>query len=402
MGFKQSLALLASLSAGFIAPQALVAQEFEADAFSPEVPPAVSETRVADAQNADTLNPDPPSPGNTVDATTDTSVASLGSLSDEQALEDSRQFIENWLNATLEERNATPAVDGGIDGSVGSPANAVPTEEFGIDELEDGSASRVGTTEDSSQLGLLLGRNDGPASLYAHELRGQEAATVYLKGLPLLTFTTSSGSSETPTDMATRFTDRINQLAAGDPDSYEIGLTSGDRFAVTVDSDVVLDVDETVESVFRFRDRSATATLVANQMRQVLQGASPLDASDAVVVARASSDYFGAADYSGAATDSVASTQRGLASWYGPGFAGRLSANGEIFNPEHMTAAHKYLPFNTMVEVVNLITGSSVVVRINDRGPFVGERIIDLSAAAARSIGLMQSGVGPVEIRILN
>jgi len=91
--------------------------------------------------------------------------------------------------------------------------------------------------------------------------------------------------------------------------------------------------------------------------------------------------------------------QRGKASWYGPGFAGRKTANGERFNPGAMTAAHKTLPFGTTVEVTNLQNGKRTVVRINDRGPYAGGRIIDLSKAAAKKIGLIQSGVAKVEIR---
>jgi len=90
--------------------------------------------------------------------------------------------------------------------------------------------------------------------------------------------------------------------------------------------------------------------------------------------------------------------QRGKASWYGPGFAGRKTANGERFNPNQLTAAHRKLPFGTTVKVTNVANGKSVVVRINDRGPYAGRRIIDLSKAAAKRIGLIQSGVAMVEI----
>jgi rare lipoprotein A len=80
--------------------------------------------------------------------------------------------------------------------------------------------------------------------------------------------------------------------------------------------------------------------------------------------------------------------QRGAASWYGPGFHGRPTASGETFNTHAMTAAHRSLPFGTKVRVVNERNGRSVVVRINDRGPFHGGRIIDLAQAPARAIGI--------------
>jgi rare lipoprotein A len=91
--------------------------------------------------------------------------------------------------------------------------------------------------------------------------------------------------------------------------------------------------------------------------------------------------------------------QQGKASWYGPGFHGRRTASGEIFNRRAMTAAHRTLPFGTLVRVVNPRTGRSAVVRINDRGPYARGRIIDLSQASAEALGI--SGVAPVELAAL-
>ena len=86
------------------------------------------------------------------------------------------------------------------------------------------------------------------------------------------------------------------------------------------------------------------------------------------------------------------SIQSGGASWYGPGFHGRKTASGERFNTHGLTAAHRSLPFGSRVRVTNERTGRSVVVRINDRGPFVGGRVIDLSKAAAQAVGISGSG----------
>ena len=91
----------------------------------------------------------------------------------------------------------------------------------------------------------------------------------------------------------------------------------------------------------------------------------------------------------------------GLASWYGADFQGRKTASGEAFNRRELTAAHRSWPFGTVVQVIHRETGRSVVVRINDRGPFVPNRIIDLSEAAARQIGVAGEGVVPVELRVL-
>lgn len=92
--------------------------------------------------------------------------------------------------------------------------------------------------------------------------------------------------------------------------------------------------------------------------------------------------------------------QTGTASFYGPGFNGRKAASGERFNQNAMTAAHKTLPFDTNVKVTLLKTGKSVCVRINDRGPYHGGRIIDLSQAAAIKLGMYQAGTGKVSLAI--
>lgn len=92
---------------------------------------------------------------------------------------------------------------------------------------------------------------------------------------------------------------------------------------------------------------------------------------------------------------------RGLASWYGEELAGRSTANGEIFDPRGLTAAHRTLPFGTLVEVLNPANGKKVVVRINDRGPFVAGRIIDLSWAAAAELGMVEAGVAPVVLEVV-
>lgn len=93
--------------------------------------------------------------------------------------------------------------------------------------------------------------------------------------------------------------------------------------------------------------------------------------------------------------------QRGVASWYGPQFHGKATASGEIYDMEALTAAHQTLPFDTVVEVRNLDNGRKVRVRINDRGPFVDNRIIDLSKAAAREIEMLGPGTAKVEILLL-
>lgn len=91
----------------------------------------------------------------------------------------------------------------------------------------------------------------------------------------------------------------------------------------------------------------------------------------------------------------------GKASWYGPGFQGRLTANGETYNMYDMTAAHKTLPFGTIVAVTNLNNGRSARLRITDRGPYIHGRVIDTSKAAAIQLGFLDSGVAPVSIDVI-
>ncbi len=97
----------------------------------------------------------------------------------------------------------------------------------------------------------------------------------------------------------------------------------------------------------------------------------------------------------------VGEAMYGRASWYGPDFHGKLTSNGETYNMHAMTAAHKTLPMNTIVRVTNRENGRQVVVRINDRGPFVESRIIDLSKKAASDLNIIKSGTAPVKLEIL-
>ena len=103
----------------------------------------------------------------------------------------------------------------------------------------------------------------------------------------------------------------------------------------------------------------------------------------------------------GSLSEPVQALGVGKASWYGPGFHGRLTANGETYNQEGFSAAHRSLPFDTKLRVTRVDTGKSVVVRVNDRGPYVDDRILDLSKGAARELGILDVGVAVVRLEIL-
>lgn len=97
----------------------------------------------------------------------------------------------------------------------------------------------------------------------------------------------------------------------------------------------------------------------------------------------------------------VGETFKGVASWYGPNFHGKLTSNGEVYDMHAMTAAHKTLPISTVVRVTNLDNGKTAIVRINDRGPFVDTRIIDLSNRAAKQIDMVAKGTAHVRLEVL-
>ena len=91
----------------------------------------------------------------------------------------------------------------------------------------------------------------------------------------------------------------------------------------------------------------------------------------------------------------------GIASYYAEEFSGRKTSNGEVYDIHGLTAAHRTLPFNTRIRVVNKENGRSVIVRINDRGPFKDNRVVDLSLEAAKELGLLENGTAPVRIEVL-
>ena len=98
---------------------------------------------------------------------------------------------------------------------------------------------------------------------------------------------------------------------------------------------------------------------------------------------------------------SVSDELIGMSSWYGPNFHGKLTANGEVFDQYGLTAAHRDLPLNTVVRVTNLDNGKSLILRINDRGPYVDGRILDCSFGAAKKLGFHEQGTANVEIKII-
>lgn len=260
-----------------------------------------------------------------------------------------------------------------------------------------------------------------PTEIYSHTMGTSPAVTLYVHNIPVLTFLGESepetaastvgfltpdqvingdlALSETdPLWRAAMVGDRINQLSPEaaaqltlkwnqDQETYLVMLN--DEAITSVDTEHILP-DST-------NNWDQDALQVTNRLRRLLGGASPLAMGNIVPRPR-----YRATVGTSTSAQPTGQAQRGMASWYGPGFHGRRSASGERFNQNALTAAHRTLPFGTQVRVTNLNSGTSVVVRINDRGPFTHNRVIDLSKAAAGAIGMLGSGVAPVQLEVLH
>lgn len=154
-------------------------------------------------------------------------------------------------------------------------------------------------------------------------------------------------------------------------------------------------IDRVLSELSRQHDNASSLVKSARQPVSLAIN-SPLIASDSTL---ATQDDNVLERLTAVASNSVSNfKQTGLASWYGRKFHGRTTASGESFDMNALTAAHRSLPLNCYIKVTNKSNGKSVVVKVNDRGPFHGNRVLDLSYGAAKQIGLTQKGVGNVTI----
>ncbi len=292
------------------------------------------------------------------------------------------------------------------------------------------SVVKVGTSLSDA----ISGENTAAvAKIQAHALNGNQAATVYVRDIPVVTFLSNqaaplevsgqtrssaddvkvasaepvfSGNKElnsteitaNPNDPVWRATEaaaQINQLHRNNLDATAINVrwdASRKLAVIKVGDDELLPIDRETQLPDTTKDPDRDAIQITNRLRRLLGNAPPVkDISGKPAPAPTT-----------VALGPVRLRLTGLASWYGPGFHGNQSASGEIFNQNALTAAHRSLPFGTMVRVTNLDNGRSVVVRINDRGPYSGGRIIDLSAGAAQMVGMMQTGVAPVQLDVID
>lgn len=256
----------------------------------------------------------------------------------------------------------------------------------------------------------------GIARIQSHIQADRNAVTLYVRNIPVLTFLGSrqSGSSgvkvattnlsdqllvdaspkattvENPQDpvwRATTVAAKLNQLNREDFDAKSIQVAwdlKRKQYVVRTGKEQLVELNAQTTSPSKTSDSAVAALQVTNLLRRQLGGAPPLKAIPGKPVQAVQR-----------------SRPKGMASWYGPGFHGRRTASGEHFNQYALTAAHRSLPFGTRVRVTNAYNGRSVVVRINDRGPFTRGRVIDLSRKAAQVLGVFSRGSAPVSLDVL-
>lgn len=268
--------------------------------------------------------------------------------------------------------------------------------------------------------GMKLGRQSSPSSeesSYTKSLLRSEASSSTVTSLLRSSFTlTRPGSTDykyealsdrqaeaDPVWRASVVAARINQLQRDgiQADSITVSWddqpkdsTNRDRLVIRANRIAIATLDSNTILPNGTRNLEQDALQATNRLRRLLGNAAPL---------REISGQPGSGNIAqNLATGAIRLLATGFASWYGPGFHGNQSASGERFNQYAMTAAHRTLPFGTRVLVTNLDNGQSVVVRINDRGPFHGNRVIDVSKGAASVLGLVHSGIARVRLDVID
>ncbi|MDJ0510418.1 MAG: septal ring lytic transglycosylase RlpA family protein [Crocosphaera sp.] len=251
------------------------------------------------------------------------------------------------------------------------------------------------------------------ATLHLHQWNYQLAVTLKIRQIPVLTFLGTkadlAGIKEGRDDIdpsniesealnrAKAFAKRLNELSKDNTfkaENLTVSVNSDKSHTIKLNSEELLKLDQAVILPDTTHNQGVDALQATNRLRRLMGDAPPLTAINNPNKTPTNESGL-------ASVRPVSSRRKGMASWYGPGFHGRLTANGERYNQNGLTAAHKTLPFGTQVRVTNLHNGRSVIVRINDRGPYIHGRVIDLSKGAANVIGLINSGVAPVQMEIL-
>ncbi len=229
-----------------------------------------------------------------------------------------------------------------------------------------------------------------------YEENGQECASVTINGEEVISYR-GEVDGDSAEDKAESLADKLEELLDEEKDSIESLLPArdGNQGAIRCNGKTILKFSLPVKSPDA-EEQGKLAVKTSLQIINVLRMASgSTKLPDSV-------NNFAEA----AASGRLANVQgddsfSGRASWYGPNFHGRKTSNGERYDQEGMTAAHRTLPFGTKLRVTNRSTGKSCVVKVNDRGPFVDNRVIDLSKGAAKQLNMVSSGVAMVDVFVL-
>lgn len=200
----------------------------------------------------------------------------------------------------------------------------------------------------------------------------------------------------TPYGRASRSAERLNRFLAAGGDPSEIQMNRSEKeTAIVVGNEPLIVIDRKTARASGQKPRKL-GQIWTNYIRRALKTEPYFDPVLAAHMAQRYKFPLMETYYM-----STGQLLKGEASWYGPGFHGRIAADGSVYNMNELTAAHKTLPFGTVVRVTNHRTGKQVLVRITDRGPYIDGRIIDLSKEAANRLGMLSSGTAPVTVEIL-
>ncbi|MBW4448652.1 MAG: septal ring lytic transglycosylase RlpA family protein [Spirirestis rafaelensis WJT71-NPBG6] len=246
---------------------------------------------------------------------------------------------------------------------------------------------------------------DMVTQIHSHNLAGRQATTLYIRNIPFLTFVSQTHISSSD-ERASAIAARINQLITDKVDASQITVSwKAASYIIKVNGEELVEIDgNTTRLPDTTNNLSQDAMQATNRLRRLIDVAHALSQIDNIAlppqqpikqpqqVKKPPQQNTGG---------QVQATSKGMASYYGYE-SGNRTATGERFNPQGFTAAHRSLPFGTRVRVTNTGNGRSVVVRINDRGPFIRGRVIDVSLGAAKELGMISSGVAAVKIEILN
>jgi rare lipoprotein A len=273
------------------------------------------------------------------------------------------------------------------------------------------SSDAVNVKKPQSIREKLISR-DMVTQIHAHNLAGRQATTLYIRNIPFLTFVSQADISSSD-ERASAIAAKINQLITDKVDASQITVSwKAASCIIKVNGEELVEIDgNTTRLPDTTNNLSQDALQATNRLRRLIDVAHAL--SQINNIAFPSQELIQQPQQPAVkphqvkkqpqqnASGEVQATSKGMASYYSYE-GGNRTATGERFNPQAFTAAHRSLPFGTRVRVTNTCNGRSVVVRINDRGPFIRGRVIDVSVGAAKELGMISSGVAAVKLEILS